>query len=288
MSHLPFLSFVNGSVCIFCKNIPGKFSNYLFRYLDKSGPKCYFNNKVPNEYARPNCRACLSHGEEGVKIRGEHQEGYWTQGYEQEHSHEQSQGHEQEHSHEQDHSHEHGHGQGHGHENGHGRGHGHDRREFDLEKASLEEMLIRAGYLAGRKSGKHRGQRQILDILAVQPEMSQKALQERLEIEAGSLSELLAKLEEKGFLYRKRDEEDRRRLIVCLSEKGKCACQQDPGAADEDIFAVLGEEDREKLKDILERLLRQWKAERNTAGRGAEARDPEEEPKGRPEGNPGD
>ncbi len=141
--------------------------------------------------------------------------------------------------------------------------HGHGRRDIDLDKASLEELLIRSGYLAERKSGKYRGQQQILNILSGQPEISQKVLQERLEIEAGSLSELLAKLEEKGFLSRKRDEEDHRRMVVCLTEKGEEAVSRN--AEDEsgtDLFAALDETERHQLKEILEKLLRQWKAER--------------------------
>lgn len=167
-------------------------------------------------------------------------------------------------------------------------GHGHGHRDIDLDKASLEELLIRSGYLAERKSGKYRGQRQILNILSGQPEISQKVLQERLEIEAGSLSELLAKLEEKGFLSRKRDEEDRRRMVVCLTEKGEEAVSRN--AEDEsgtDLFAALDETERRQLKEILEKLLRQWKAERE-ASRGKQAGGRENtEGKEKPEGYKG-
>lgn len=146
----------------------------------------------------------------------------------------------------------------------HGHGHGRGHREFDLEKASLEGLLIRSGYLAERKSGKYRGQRQILDILSVQTEMSQRALQERLEIEAGSLSELLSKLEEKGLLCRKRDEEDRRRMIVCLTEEGREeARRMGEKESGGDILAALCEDEKQQLKELLLKLLRQWKAERN-------------------------
>lgn len=43
----------------------------------------------------------------------------------------------------------------------------------------------------------------------------------RMGMEPNSLSRILKSMEEKGFIYRKRDESDKRMAYVCLSKKGK-------------------------------------------------------------------
>lgn len=137
---------------------------------------------------------------------------------------------------------------------------------FHIEDASLQELLIRSGYIAERKSGKQRGQSRILNILLENPQMSQRALQEQLGIEPGSISEILAKLEEKGFLVKEKDENDRRRMILRLTEAGKTAAEaeksRDAKQYGEEIFSSLTHEEQEQLKEILRKLLTQWHIER--------------------------
>ena len=60
--------------------------------------------------------------------------------------------------------------------------------------------------------GKGRGQGKILKILARNGEMSQKDLQDMLEIQSGSISEVLAKLEDKGMITRTKSEDDKRKV----------------------------------------------------------------------------
>lgn len=43
----------------------------------------------------------------------------------------------------------------------------------------------------------------------------------RMGMEPNSLSRILKSMEEKGFVYRKRDENDKRMAYVCLSDKGR-------------------------------------------------------------------
>ncbi len=154
------------------------------------------------------------------------------------------------------------------HTHGSGGRHAHECGRMDLDSASLAELLIRAGYLTERKCGKSRGQAQILKILAGEGTLTQRELQSRLGIEAGSLSELLAKLEEKGFLERRKDERDRRRMLVSLTAEGqKAALGSREENPEEELFAVLKEEERKQLEELLRRLLSQWKAERTEGQR---------------------
>lgn len=138
--------------------------------------------------------------------------------------------------------------------------------DFHIKDASLQELLIRSGYIAERKSGRQRGQNRILGILSENPEISQRALQEQLGIEPGSMSEILAKLEEKGFLVKEKDENDRRRMIIRLTEAGRAAAEAEKSEGGkpcaEEIFSSLTAEEQEQLKEMLRKLLTQWHMER--------------------------
>ena len=96
--------------------------------------------------------------------------------------------------------------------------------------------------------------------------MSQRALQERLGIEPGSLSEILAKLEEKGFLVKEKDESDRRKMILRLTDAGKAAAEAEKTEGSkphaEEIFQALSPEEQGQLKEMLRKLLTQWHMER--------------------------
>jgi DNA-binding MarR family transcriptional regulator len=90
--------------------------------------------------------------------------------------------------------------------------------------------------------------------------MSQRELQELLQIQPGSISEILTKLEMKGLLKRTKDEADKRRVILSLTEEGQAAAQQSDGALDkENLFGVLTDEEQTTLKLLLDKLLASWR-----------------------------
>ncbi len=66
-----------------------------------------------------------------------------------------------------------------------------------------------------------RGQGRVLSILKMKPEISQKELLYLLDTSKQSLAELLSKLEKRGYILREPSEEDRRVMIVKLTEEGK-------------------------------------------------------------------
>lgn len=94
-----------------------------------------------------------------------------------------------------------------------------------------------------------RGQGRVLALLKAKPETSQKELSFLLDMRQQSLSELLAKLEEKGFVTRAKSEEDGRITMVRLTEEGASAApaenDMDP---DEDVFSCLSEEERAQFE----------------------------------------
>ncbi len=135
-------------------------------------------------------------------------------------------------------------------------------RHGDYPENSLTGLLCRCGYIADRKNGRYRGQKRILRILADAPQVSQKELTDMLGIEPGSMSEVLSKLEDKGLILREKDENDRRKMRISLTENGQKAAEQCGGNPDESILDVLSEDEKDSLKQILSKLLEHWKAER--------------------------
>lgn len=97
-------------------------------------------------------------------------------------------------------------------------------------------------------------QQRILNILDEKGPLAQKTLQEMLGIQAGSLSELCGKLEEKKMIERTRDENDRRNVIVRITEEGRKMKREIRKHKDEKIFSALSTEEREQLRRILGKL----------------------------------
>lgn len=127
-----------------------------------------------------------------------------------------------------------------------------------FEKLTRLEKLLR--FYRGRVvmeygplADKSRGQGRVLKLLKLQPEISTRDLAYLLGIRQQSLNELLNKLEEKELVERKPSEEDKRVMIVHLTEKGKEAEQ--PQNESYDFFSVLSDEEQMAFSDYLDRLI---------------------------------
>ena len=97
-------------------------------------------------------------------------------------------------------------------------------------------------------------QQRILSILEEEGPISQKKLQEMLAVQPGSLSEICGKLEEKGMIERSRDEKDRRSVILKITEKGRRMKEGINVRKDNAIFSSLNEEEREQLRNLLNKI----------------------------------
>lgn len=151
------------------------------------------------------------------------------------------------HDHRDSHCHEHGHGHGH---------HGHNWED-------LAESLEQAGRLLSHCLGKRRGQGRILRILCQQEQISQKELQEILHIQPGSMSEIAAKLESKGMIIRGRDDTDKRKILLSITDEGRTwVNQRDDDAVRQqraELFSDLSQEEKDTLRTLLDRLSADWK-----------------------------
>ncbi|MDR1093510.1 MAG: MarR family transcriptional regulator [Clostridiales bacterium] len=105
----------------------------------------------------------------------------------------------------------------------------------------------------GPMSDTAQGQGRVMAILKMRPEISVGDLAYLLGIRASSLNELLNRLEKGGYITRTASEEDKRVVIVRLTEKGKNEELPDTGV--ESMFDCLNEGERKTLGEYLDRIL---------------------------------
>lgn len=146
----------------------------------------------------------------------------------------------------------------HRHNGAEGYGHGHRGNGWE----DLAESLEHCGRLLSHCLGKHRGQGRILRILCEHGQMSQKELQALLHIQAGSMSEIAAKLEGKGLITRIRDEADKRKILLSVTERGREQVTERDEAAIRrqraELFSGLTQEEQDSLRGLLDRLSADW------------------------------
>lgn len=140
-----------------------------------------------------------------------------------------------------------------------------DKDAHHSQPQNLTQLMNECERFLSHRIGGTRGRDTVLKLLASQPEMSQKELQTQLGIQAGSVSELLSKLEHREFLTRRKDDKDKRVIQITLTEKGRQEAALLECDRKEDPFSVLEPEEQEALQQLLEKLLGAW-AERYGKG----------------------
>ena len=125
----------------------------------------------------------------------------------------------------------------------------------------LRMLLIRCGQKLSSNHSKHQTQGRVLKILYHQGPLTQKVLQEKLGIQPGSMSEISAKLERKGFLVREKEPSDKRKILLTLTETGREDVEQYQRQAAKkhcSYFNALTIDEQQQLSQLLEKLLAQW------------------------------
>ena len=128
-----------------------------------------------------------------------------------------------------------------------------------IEESDLMELIDMAGRMAQRRpqGGPARSQALILSILAGRDDLSQRELQQMLAIQPGSLSELVSKLEGKGYLTREKAK-DRRGNLLRITEAGRNAISSADKNPDDDPFTALSDAQQDELAALLRTLLNAW------------------------------
>jgi DNA-binding MarR family transcriptional regulator len=130
--------------------------------------------------------------------------------------------------------------------------------------ASSTFLLKRLGHAVKERAmesyeevGLHPYHHAILLVLAEGSRETQGSIADALGYDRGQLVGLLDELEERGFVERRRDPNDRRRHLVRLTPDGKRTLRRLrilAGEIDDDFLAPLGKEERATLHALLLRL----------------------------------
>ncbi len=101
------------------------------------------------------------------------------------------------------------------------------------------------------------GQRRTLIALMDSGSISQRELTEKLQIRPASMSEVLTKLYNKGFIERVPGESDKRTMIISLTEAGRNRARESLEFRTErrvEMFNGLDEEEKDSLLQLLEKI----------------------------------
>lgn len=139
-------------------------------------------------------------------------------------------------------------------------------KQLDQDELTLARKVARMGMLihryygasAHRHGGKIdplRGQGRVLALLKAKPETTQRELSFLLDMRQQSLSELLSKLEEKGYITREKSAEDGRVTVVRLTEAGADAAPSPQQMEDHaDALEFLSAEEQAQLEALTDKV----------------------------------
>jgi len=126
----------------------------------------------------------------------------------------------------------------------------------------LMRRMRRCGHLLYHKYNLNFSQNRILLLLSRNGPMTQRALQDEMGIQPGSLSEILSKIEQASLVEKKRSESDKRVWEIHLTDAGRESAAQFETHRRETahfLFEPLDEAQKETLSTLLDTLLEHWK-----------------------------
>ncbi len=138
------------------------------------------------------------------------------------------------------------------------------REEFKSlpQEDRLMIMLGKCGMILNSKHCSHNGKGRILKVLLEEGIMTQSDLQNTMDIRSGSLSEILSKMEDKQLITRKKDKDDKRKVKIKITEKGKETIslkEEEHKNKAKELFNSIDEEEQKQLELILSKLIKSWK-----------------------------
>lgn len=127
----------------------------------------------------------------------------------------------------------------------------------------LMRQMRRCNHLLYHKFSLNFSQNRILMALNREGPMTQKALMCQMQIQPGSLSEVLSKVESAGLVERQRCEDDRRNFEIRLTDEGVKqaeAFERDRQDMAQLLFATLSEGEKQTLMELMTKLHEHWEA----------------------------
>ena len=124
--------------------------------------------------------------------------------------------------------------------------------------------LRACGHFLHFNMGGKAGRKRVLATLLREGEISQRTLQDLLDIQSGSLSEILAKIEADGLLEKVKCGSDRRGYILRLTESGQALAKQVTACHEARVDKLLGclsDDAQLALLAMLDKLTLHWSSD---------------------------
>ena len=122
----------------------------------------------------------------------------------------------------------------------------------------LDHALDSASKRMLRDLGISGPQRVVLRLLALEGGMGPTELARRMRHHPATISTLLNRLEDAGYVERRHSTEDRRRSTVTVTRSGRALGQRTAGTIEERIWTALGDLDPERVEvclSVLDQLI---------------------------------
>lgn len=104
-----------------------------------------------------------------------------------------------------------------------------------------------------------RGEYGVLRYLKfIEDDVTAGMLSEQLHVVPGRMTDILKSLEYKGFIKRCRNDEDKRKVNVCITDKGRIEAEEKRKYIEDEyrgLFSILSKEDTEELIRLLKIVL---------------------------------
>lgn len=126
---------------------------------------------------------------------------------------------------------------------------------------NVVSQLRACGHFLYYRMGGRAGRQRILIVLSRYEEILQKDLQDLLQIQSGSLSEVIIRLEAEGLLEKGKSKTDGRQLSLRLTAKGRQEAEEMKRKYEAQIskmMACFTEEELLTLNDLLGTMLAHW------------------------------
>lgn len=131
---------------------------------------------------------------------------------------------------------------------------------MDMQQEHILASRLRAcGHFLYYQTGGKSGQQRILMTLLFWEDLTQKEMQEILEISSGALSEILQKMEDASLVKRKKSRDDKRQVKLALTPAGKRTALEEKARylrALGQMFECLSGQEKTELEEILEKLVK--------------------------------
>lgn len=132
-----------------------------------------------------------------------------------------------------------------------------------MENSELLKMMEKCGHFLYHRRGGKRGQLKVLNLINDRGTITQKELLKALTLKSGTVSEVVKKLEKKGYITKTKNINDKRVVDITLTYEGRIFLQEQTKINSEQekvLFTSLTSEEQEELIYLLNKLFVDWKS----------------------------